>query len=303
MNRQTMKYLITGGTGFIGSYLRQILLKEGHFITIITRNPAKYSGERANNQQFISWDDDIIKAVDEADAVINLAGENIFGFRWTDRVKKKIRNSRIQTTRKIVQAIDQSDEKPDVFISASGVNYYKSRGDQVIDESGQPGEDFLAQVCVDWESEARKALDLGVRTAIPRIAPALQDGGGMIEKMKLPFLFFAGGPLGSGKQYVPWIHMDDLCRAILYPVHNQSFSGPYNACSPMQVTMNELARAIGKTMNRPSFMKVPEFAMGLVLGEAASPVLESLRILPAKLLDSGFEFEFEDLEEALADIL
>ncbi len=298
-----MKYLISGGTGFIGSYIRPLLLKDGNYITIITRSPEKYRGEKADNQQFISWDGDLVKAASEANVVMNLAGENIFGFRWTDRVKKKIRDSRIQSTRKLVEAMEQAERKPELFISASGVNFYKSQGDDVIDESGVPGDDFLAQVCIDWELEAIKAQEFGVRTVIPRISPALQDGGGMIEKMKLPFLLFAGGPLGSGKQYVPWIHMNDLCRAIRFPVTQPDFEGPYNACSPMQVTMNELASAMGKTLNRPSFMRVPEFAMDLVLGEAASPVLGSLRVLPAKLLDNGFEFQFEDLEEALADIL
>jgi uncharacterized protein len=298
-----MKYLITGGTGFVGSYLRPILLKDGHYVTVITRSPEKYSGEKADNQRFISWEDDLYKVMDDTDTVINLAGENIFGFRWTKRVKKKIRNSRIETTRKLVRSMEAADHKPELFISASGVNYYKSQEDRVIDESGEPGEGFLAEVCIDWEIEAQKAEEMGIRTAIPRIAPVLQDGGGMIEKMKLPFLLFAGGPLGSGNQYVPWIHMNDLCRAILFPVIKSDFEGPYNTCSPMQVTMNELAAAIGKTLNRPSFMKVPEFAMNLILGEAASPVLESLRVLPGKLLENGFEFEFEDLEEALADIL
>jgi uncharacterized protein len=298
-----MRYLITGGTGFIGSNLRNMLLKDGHFITVITRSPEQYKGQMAENQKFIGWDDQLASVMNETDVVINLAGKNLFGLRWTDAVKKELVDSRVDTTRTLVEAMKKADDKPDVFISASGISYYGDSGDELLDETDQPGDDFLAKLCIKWENEALNAEELDVRTAIPRIAPALQDGGGFIEKMKLPFQLFVGGPVGSGRQYVPWIHMRDLCRAILYPVEIDDLQGPYNACSPSPVTMNEMAEVMGKVMNRPSFFRVPEFLVKAVLGEASIPVISSLNVQPKKLQFSGFEFEFEDLEEALADIL
>lgn len=298
-----MRYLITGGTGFIGSNLRNMLLKDGHFITVITRSPEQYKGQMAENQKFIGWDDQLASVMNETDVVINLAGKNLFGLRWTDTVKKELVDSRVDTTRTLVEAMEKADDKPDVFISASGISYYGDSGDELLDETNQPGDDFLAKLCIKWENEALNAEGLDVRTAIPRIAPALQDGGGFIEKMKLPFQLFVGGPVGSGRQYVPWIHMRDLCRAILYPVEIDDLQGPYNACSPSPVTMNEMAEVMGKVMNRPSFFRVPEFLVKAVLGEASIPVISSLNAQPKKLQFSGFEFEFEDLEEALADIL
>ncbi len=300
---ETKRILITGGTGFIGEYLCSELMKEGHMLTLITRAPEKYEEEQAKNQQFISWDSDLVSAMQETDVVINLVGENLFGQRWTDTVKKKIYDSRILTTRKLVDAVRESSSKPELFISASGVNFYGDSGDELIDENSLPGNNFLSKVCMDWEGEARKAGTLGVRVAIPRIAPVLEIDGGIIAKMKLPFAFFVGGPLGPGNQYLPWIHMDDLCRAIMYPIQNQDVSGPDNACSPEPVTMNKLAEALGNVMNRPSFFRVPEFILRIILGEASLPVLCSLRVQPKVLQLAGFEFEYKDLQQALADIL
>jgi len=158
-------------------------------------------------------------------------------------------------------------------------------------------------VCEDWENESRKAEELGVRVANPRIGIVLEENGGMIEKMVLPFKFGVGGPIGSGEQYVPWVHMTDLCNALLFPMSNESVTGPYNACSPEPETMNTLAKKMGKVLNRPSLFRVPEFVLNIALGEAAQPVLSSLRVQPKVLQTSGFDFIFEDLEEALADIL
>lgn len=297
------KVLMTGGTGFIGKYLTQMLLKEEHYVTIITRSPAKYAEKQAKNRSFIGWDDDLSSVMNEHDIVINLVGENLFGQRWTDEVKQRIYDSRIDSTKKLVDAMRKSASKPELFISASAVGIYGDSGDKVLDESASSGNDFLARVCIDWENESLKAKELGVRVANPRIGIVLEENGGMIEKMVLPFKFGVGGPVGSGDQYVPWVHMTDLCNALLFPMQDESISGPYNACSPEPETMNVLAKKMGKVLNRPSLFRVPEFVLNMALGEAAQPVVSSLRVQPKVLQTSGFKFMFEDLEEALADIL
>ncbi len=299
---ETKQVLITGGTGFIGQYLAEELMKQGHYITIITRSPDRYKAQSAKNQRFISWDD-LSDHMGKMDVVINLVGENLFGQRWTDSVKKKIYDSRILSTRKLVDAMRASVNKPEVLISASGVNYYKEKGDQVITESSEPGDDFLAKVCIDWEKEAELAAELGVRVVISRFGVVLEKDGGVIEKMKLPFSLFAGGPVGSGEQYMAWIHMKDLCRSILFAIETKDLDGVYNAAAPEPVTMNEFAKALGRVMSRPSFFRVPEFALNLILGEAAAPVISSLRVQPKVLQLTGFEFEFEDIEMAIADII
>jgi len=235
--------------------------------------------------------------------VINLTGENLFGKRWTDEVKKRLYSSRIDLTNKLVNAMDASSTPPELLISASGINYYGASGDKVLTEEDGPGNDFLADLCVDWEAAALRAEEKGVRVAIPRIAPVLEDGDGIIEKMKLPFSLFVGGSLGSGDQYLSWIHMYDMISALIFPIENDEISGPYNAASPNPVQMDEFAHTMGKVMNRPSLFKVPEFVLNAVLGEAATPVLASLRIQPKVLQQAGFEFHFADLEVALGDIL
>lgn len=297
------KILITGGTGFIGKYLTQILLKEGHYVTIVTRSPDKYSEKQAKNRSYIGWEAELASAMNEHDVVINLVGENLFGQRWTDEVKKRIYNSRIDSTKKLVDSMKNSKNKPALFISASAVGIYGDNGGKVLDESTPAGDDFLAEVCVDWENESKKAEKLGIRVANPRIGIVLEENGGMIEKMVMPFKFGVGGPIGSGEQYVPWVHMVDLCNAILFPMEEESISGPYNACSPEPETMNVLAKKMGRVLNRPSVFRVPEFLLNIALGEAAQPVVSSLRVQPKILQTSGFDFVFEDLEEALGDIL
>ena len=294
--------LITGGTGFIGSYLSEILMRKGHYITIVTRSPEAHKNEEAKNQRFVSWDE-LSSVMGSIDVVINMAGENLFGKRWTPEVKENLYNSRILTTRKLVDAIRASVSKPEVFISTSGVNYYQDSGDEVITEQGEAGDDFLANLCIDWEKEAELASGLGVRVVIARFGIVLEKDGGVIEKMKLPFKLFVGGPVGSGDQYMPWIHMEDLCRILVYSMENEELEGALNACSPEPVTMNQFADALGDVMNRPSFFRVPEFVLDIVLGEAAVPVTGSLRVQPKVLQKSGFEFEFDDIGTALADIM
>lgn len=299
---ETQKFLITGGTGFIGQYLSEELMKQGHYVTIVTRSPEKYTEEQATNQEYIGWDD-VKETMNRIDVVVNLVGENIFGKRWTEKVKNKIYNSRIESTRKIVDAIGLAENKPELLISASGISIYGDSGDKVLDESSSYSDDFLARVCQDWEKEAQKASEFDVRVANPRFGIVLEEDGGMVEIMKVPFNLFVGGPVGSGKQYVPWVHMRDLCRAVMFPMDHPEISGPYNVCSPEPETMGTLAKVFGRVMNRPSFFKVPEPIIKGILGEASVPIVSSVRAQPKVLQLNDFQFEFEDLEEALADIL
>jgi len=298
-----MNILITGGTGFTGSYLRTLLLQQGHILTIVTRHPADYENETAQNQRFVSWDDDLTAEMERADVVINLAGASIFGQRWTEQVKNKIYSSRIDCTNALVDAIRHADQKPDVMISASGSDYYGDSGDQILDESAEAGNSFLSKVCIDWEKAAQPVSDMGVRLAIPRISVVLEEDGGALQQMLPPFKLFVGGPIGSGEQYFSWIHMHDWCRAILFVIDQEDFSGPFNLSSPNPVTMNEFADELAEQLHRPSLFRVPEFALNLILGEAANPIITSKRLQPKKLQQFGFEFRFAHLHEALGDIL
>ncbi len=296
--------LITGGTGFIGQELRMLLLQQGHYLTIITRNPKKYKDEAAKNQQFISWEDDLVAAMNEADAVIHLAGEGIFNQRWNEEVKERIYNSRIDSTRQLVEAMGKVESKPEVFVSASASGIYGNRGDEVLDEtSSTDPEDFLAKVCIDWEAEAQKATEFGVRVANPRIGIVLEKNGGALEKMVPPFQFGLGGPVGDGKQFMSWIHRTDLCKALIFPLEQEDLSGAYNVCAPNPVDMNEFAETLASVINRPNLFRVPKFALQVMYGEGAKPIMDSIRMQPKALQVQKFEFRFEEVEEALADIL
>lgn len=298
-----MNIIITGGTGFIGEELQNLLLRRGHNLVIITRSPGKYADESANNLRYKGWDDALSDEMDSADAVINLAGENIFGQRWNEEVKERILSSRIESTRKLVDAMKSAASPPEVFISASASGIYGDNGDIIQTEDSEISDDFLAEVCVKWEAESRKAEELGVRVANPRIGIVLEKGGGALEKMIPPFQFFVGGPVGNGKQYMSWIHLADLCEALIHPLEQKDFEGPYNVCSPEPATMNEFAETLASVMNRPNIFRVPGIALEVLYGEGAKPIMDSIRMQPKKLQVSGFSFRFEDLKTALADII
>lgn len=300
---QQRTFLITGGTGFIGRHLSERLMMDGHYVTIVTRNPKKYAEQQSKNQRFVAWDDALAGEMAQTDVVIHLAGENLFARRWNDEVKQGLVSSRIDSTRMLVEAMKKAAKRPELLISASAVGYYGDRGSEKVTEETAHGEDFLARLCLDWETEAQKAASLDVRVVNPRIGIVLGEESEVIKNMRLPFSLFVGGAIGSGRQYVPWVHVDDVIRALLFPVDHPQMTGPYNACAPSPETMSELAAAMGRVMNRPSFFKVPGFVLKVALGEVASSVLASLRVYPKRLQEMGFQFEFEDLEEALADIL
>ena len=297
-----MKIVISGGTGFIGKALTTALIQKGYEIVILTRDPSRAAADHGSVTH-AAWSD-INRAVDGSTAVINLAGEPLGGRRWTEKLKKKILASRVETTSAIVKAINatQVDRRPNVFVSASAVGYYGDGGDRILTEDSPAGDDFLAGVCRLWESHAI-ATPKGVRLVLPRIGVVLHPDGGALQKMLLPFKMGIGGPLGEGNQYFPWIHLDDMVRILIYCVENEALSGPVNASAPKIVTMGEFASKLGKVLSRPTLLKVPSMALRLVLGESAQVVTASQRMIPAKLSAAGFKWNFESLEDALRDLL
>jgi uncharacterized protein (TIGR01777 family) len=296
--------LLTGASGFIGSYLVKTCLQAGYYVILVSRTPEKLSFPTARNCKKISWDpEELASVMDSVDVVIHLAGESVAGRRWTPEVKKAIRSSRVETTRALVEAMRQAKSKPRVMISASAVGIYGDQDSDVLTENAPHGDDFLAEVCVAWEAEARKAEDLGVEVAIPRIGIVLGKGQGVLEKMVPPFQWFIGGPVGDPSIYLPWIHVEDVVRALLHPVEHHTLRGPYNVCAPEPVTMQTFASALGWVMRRPSWFPVPPMLLTILFGEAAQPILSSMRAVPHALDSASFEFAYSDVHTALGDLL
>jgi uncharacterized protein (TIGR01777 family) len=295
-----MKIFITGGTGFVGKSLAPALIHAGHGITILTRSG---KGEMPG----VSWvEGDPTKkgkwqaAVKDNNAIINLAGASIFS-RWTEETKRIIQESRIQTTRNLVEAI--AGDRMKTFISTSAVGYYGFHEDPMLAEESPPGEGFLAQVARDWEQEAREAEKKGCRVVLARFGIVLGEKGGALGQMIPLFRKYLGGPLGSGKQWFSWIHIEDLTRAVLFILDHPEISGPVNFTAPNPVRNRDLAEALGKAMGRPSFLPAPGFMLRLVLGEFGSILLKGQRVIPQKLLQSGFQFQYPEIDQALAQII
>jgi uncharacterized protein len=304
MNKKTT---ITGATGLIGTELCRALIRRGDEVTVFTRNIESAKKILGDKITYVKWDyrrpiewQDFLK---NQEAVIHLAGANLFGNRWTKEYKKIILESREVSTKNLVTALRDSKSKVKVFISSSGVGYYGSRGEEILREKSNLGNDFLANVCDVWESEAAKASEIGIRTAMLRQGIVLSNDGGALTKFLQPFKFFIGGALGNGQQWFPWIHIDDLIAIYLFILDNAEISGAVNVVSPESVRMSEFAKTLGKILKRPSIFNVPEFALKLLIGEAASPILSSQRVIPQKLIDHGFNFKFEKLEEAADNLL
>jgi uncharacterized protein (TIGR01777 family) len=298
-----MKIFISGGTGFVGTFLARFLLNEGHSVTA-TGTSSNHNSIHHDNFLFISADTTKKGAwqnsLQDVDAVINLAGRTIFN-RWSERYKKEIYSSRILTTQNLVEAIP--DEKNVLLCSTSAVGYYGDRGEDVLKEDAVSGHDFLAAVSIDWEKEALLAEKKGARVAIMRFGVVLGKNGGALEKMVPAFKSFAGGPIGSGKQWFPWIHMDDLVSAIMFIIENQNIKGPVNLCAPNPVRNRDFAKALGKVLGKPSFMRTPSFMIRTLMGEMGKVVMSSQRVIPDKLLKNGFEFRYPDIDQALHDLL
>jgi len=290
-----MRILVTGGTGFIGGALVQALRQRGDEPVIVSRRPSATA---------VGWDA-IEHEVARADAIVHLAGEPIADSRWTEARKQRIRESRIQPTERIARAVEQASPRPRVLVSASAVGIYGMReDDRVLDEKSPAGDGFLAQLAVAWESKADRARDAGVRVVHPRIGIVLGRGGGALGRMVAPYRFFVGGPIGSGRQWVSWIHWQDAVRALLFALDSDALSGPVNVVAPEPVRMERLAHAIGAALNRPAAMRVPAFALRLALGEGLAQVLlTGQRAVPRRLLDRGFAFGFSRIEQACSDLV
>jgi uncharacterized protein len=300
-----MKVAVVGGTGFVGTRLIERLQAEGHQVVLLVRNRSKAQAQfpkieviEYSPKQSGPWQ----QSISGCDGVINLAGEPL-ATRWNDSIKKEVLESRTLGTQKIVEAIAQANPKPSVLINASAVGYYGTSETATFQETSSPGDDFLAHVCKEWEAEAEKVKASGTRLVIIRIGIVLGPDGGVLARMMLPFQVFAGGPLGSGEQWVSWIHRDDLVNLILKALTDPTVAGIFNGTAPNPVRMGELCQVLGQIVKRPSWLPVPGFALELLLGEAAKLVLEGQQVLPQQTQAIGFQFQYPTLQTALKQIV
>lgn len=297
-----MKVAITGGSGFVGSCLSRQLLDAGHEVLSLGAravyqhidHPA-FTYQSADTTQPGDWQ----KGIADADVIYNLAGRTIFQ-RWTKRYKQQIYDSRILTTRHLVAALTQASRK--VLVSTSAVGYYGDCGDTELTEASPPGNDFLAGLSRDWEAEAMVAEAKGARVAVARFGVVLGTDGGALGKMVPAFRSFVGGPLGTGRQWFPWIHMHDLVGALEFLAFTESLSGPFNLTAPNPVRNKEMAAALGKVLGRPAVLAAPAFMLKLAMGELSGVLLGSQRALPNKLLEAGYDFAFPGIEAALENL-
>ena len=306
-----MHIVLAGGTGFLGSHLVARLTAEGHRLTVLTRHPRKPEQVRWNptgapagppgaprpTDAADGWS----QVLDDADAVINLVGEPIAPKRWTPARKAALHDSRVKTTRTLVEAMTRARRIPATLINASAVGIYGPHGDEPVTEATPPGSDFLAALGKAWEAEAMAAAPVA-RVVLLRTGLALDKGGGALSQMALPFYFMAGGPLGSGRQFMPWIHRDDWTEMVHWALVTPAVTGPLNVTSPNPVTNREFARTLGTVLRRPSIMPAPAFALRIALGELADALLTGQRALPAKAESLAFRFRHPELEPALRAI-
>ncbi|MBI3996223.1 MAG: TIGR01777 family protein [Candidatus Omnitrophica bacterium] len=293
-----MKVLITGGTGFLGSRLCERLVRAGHDLCVLTRNPLARIGQAG--VQFLSWDgQEWEHALAEAQAVINLAGEPIAEGRWTAAQKARIRESRVHATRQLVGRMASRLEKPAVLINASAIGYYGPCGEEEVTEADPPGHGFLAETCRAWEAEAQRAEDLGVRVVRLRLGVVLGPSGGALAKMVPPFVLFLGGPIGSGRQWVSWIHREDVVGMIEWALSHPQVSGAVNVTAPHPVTMREFCETLGRVLGRPSWLPVPAWALRLWLGEMAQVLVTGQRVIPHAATRGQYAFIYPDLQAAL----
>lgn len=293
-----MKLVVTGGTGFIGRPLCQALVADGHDLVVLTRRPHAPASQLRCQTWSAGWE----SVLDDAEGVINLAGEPVVAKRWTAAQKARIASSRIDTTRALVEAMRKAPRKPRVLINASAVGYYGPRGDELVTEQDPPGDDFLSHICQQWEAAAQEAEALGVAVVRLRIGIVLAHDGGALAKMLPAFRLGLGGPLGSGRQWMSWIHRDDvigLIRSVLATSEHFQLGLPLNATAPNPVTMREFAKTLGRVLHRPAIAPAPAWVLRLALGEMAEMLLTGQKVIPAESLLLGYAFRYPTLSEAL----
>ncbi|MCP4200343.1 MAG: TIGR01777 family protein [bacterium] len=301
-----MRVAITGGTGLVGRALAAVLTDAGHEVVILSRRPDGVRGFPAGVSAE-GWDtvsaDRLIPVLEAVDGVVHLAGENIGSGRWTERKKRRIRDSRVRSTEALAAAFAGCGNRPGVLVQGSAVGFYGPRGDESVPETTAPGTDFLALVCRDWEAAGESAEPLGVRRVVARTGVVLAVEGGALPRIVLPFKLWVGGAVGSGRQVLPWIHLQDEVEAIVHLLEDDGAEGAFNLAAPGAVSNRQLAHAIGKVLRRPSFVPTPGIALRLILGEMATLVLDGQRAVPERLLERGYEFRFPEVEGALRDLL
>ncbi len=300
-----MRILIAGGTGFIGKAMVARLARE-HSVAVLTRNPQRAQASLPAGVQAVGWDGatlgEWVSHLAHSEVVINLAGEPI-AQRWTPAVKQRLWDSRVKTTALIAQAIAQASPRPRLLLQASAIGIYDQSPETTADENGPYGTGFLAELGKAWEAAAQLVHEHGVRLCCMRIGVVLGAGGGALERMLTPFKLGVGGPLGSGRQWLSWIHIDDVVGAAAFLLERDDLAGAFNFTAPEPVTMHEFARTLGRVLLRPAVVRAPAFALRLLLGEMAEFLLQGSRVLPKRLLEAGYKFQYPNLEAALRQLL
>jgi uncharacterized protein (TIGR01777 family) len=302
-----MRILIAGGTGFIGRALCRELLLAGHEVMVLTRDASRAAGRVPQGTGVAQWSPEqpegLQQTLSDADAVVNLSGESVAAQRWTPEFKQRLIDSRVNSTRALVRAVRQAEPRPKVIVNASAVGIYGDRGEEVLTEASPPGTSFLAELAGRWEQAAEEAREAGARVVKLRIGVVLGEGGGALEKMLLPFRFFVGGPFGSGQQWFPWVHLEDVTGLILHALQNEAVDGAVNVVALGIVRLREFCKVLGKVMGRPSWLPVPGFALRLVAGELGETLLWSQRVVPQVAVQTGYTFRYPQVEEALRTVL
>lgn len=300
-----MRVIITGGTGLIGQALSKSLTNDGHEVIVLSRNPKPTSASVTGVQQ-VKWDAATTAGWGDlaggAEAIVNLAGEGIADGRWSEERKRRIYASRVNAGKAVMEAIRAATTKPKTLIQSSAVGYYGPRGNEILTEAASPGSDFLAQVCFDWEASTAAAEGLGVRRAVIRSGIVLSNQGGAWPRIVLPFKLFAGGPIGSGKQYWPWIHLDDEVGAIRFLIDNPNGAGAFNLSATTPLTNKEFSTTLGSVMGRPSFFPVPSIALKSIFGEMSTVLLDGQRAVPSRLQELAYPFKYPTAEAAFQEL-
>lgn len=301
------KIILTGASGLIGRNLFNELIERDYSVSIITTNKNKSKSLFPNTENIFDWNEleqnNFLDYLQNVDNIIHLSGANIASKRWTAKYKEEIFNSRINTTKKLVDIISQSGRKLKSFICASATGYYGDRKDELLIEESMCGNDYLSFVCKNWEEEASKVEQFGIRRVSIRTGIVLSNEDGALKRMITPYKFFIGGPLGNGNQWFPWIHIEDIVNIYLFALENEIINGPVNAVSKDPVKMKEFANTLGKVLKHPSIFSVPKFALKIILGESAESILASQRVYPKKLIVHRFNFKYDNLEKALINLI